>query len=82
MNKLSQISGVARPSDGLRRIATVLHGPSFAASIDSMLEDALAVNALAEAIDRALIHGTSKDGRIDLRETAMHLIREMRGSQR
>ena len=80
--KLSQLSAVIRPTRRMRHLATTLHGPGFAGSIDSMLEDAVAVNALAEAIDRALIVGTSKDGRIDLKETAMALIREMRRSQK
>jgi hypothetical protein len=80
--KVVQISGVARPTRRMTALATALHGPRMAASIDSMLEDAVAVDALAGAIDRALIAGTSRDGRIDLKETAIHLIREMRRSQK
>ncbi len=66
----------------MRHLANTLHGPGFIGSIDSMLEDAVAVNALADAIDRALIVGTSRDGRIDLKETAMALIKEMRRNQK
>ena len=80
--RVSQLSGVARPTRRMRHLAMTLHGPKMAASIDAMLEDAVAVNALAGAIDRALIAGTSKDGRIDLQETALCLMRELRRNQR
>ena len=80
--KIVNISGVAHPTRRMRSLSLSLHGPQFAASVDSMLEDAVAVNALADAIDRSLIAGTSKDGRIDLRETAIALIKEMRRSQK
>ncbi len=63
-------------------MATALHGPGFAKSIDSMLEDAVAVNALAGMLDRAFEAGLSKDGRIDLKEAAMSLIKQMREVQK
>ncbi len=74
--------GIARPTEKMKHIATTLHGPKFAASIDSMLEDATAVNALAAALDRAFSAGLSNDGRLDLRESAMCLIKEMRNNQK
>ena len=80
--KIMQVSGVARPSRRLRMMAKVLHGNKMSEAIDSMMVDATMINALAGMIDRALIKGTSKDGRIDLKDTAMHLIQEMRNNQR
>ena len=80
--KIAPISGVARPTPRMKHLATTLHGPGFASSIDSMLEDATAVNALAGALDRALVAGTAKDGRLDLQEAAMHLIKELRRNQK
>ncbi len=80
--KIAPISGVAYPTPRMRSLATALHGPAFAASIGSMLEDAVAVNALAEALDRAIEAGLSSDGRIDLKAAAVCLIKEMRESQK
>jgi hypothetical protein len=79
--KIVNISGVARPSRKLRRMAAALHGNRMADAIDSMVEDAKVVDALAGAIDRALLHATSKDGRIDLKEAALHMLGEMRRNQ-
>lgn len=80
--KIGQLSGVARPTIRMRQLATTLHGDKFASSVDSMLQDAVAVDALAGAIDRALIEGTSKDGRIDLKVTAAALMRELKNNQK
>ncbi len=80
--KVVPISGVGRPTPLLIRMAMAAHGANFAHSIDSMLDDAVMVNALAGMIDRALVAGTAKDGRLDLKETAIALIREMRRHQK
>lgn len=80
--KVVQIAGRCRPTPRLQRLATVLHGPQFATSINLMVEDSIAVNALAELLDRAMTACTTKDGRLDLREMAMFVIKEMRGAQR
>ncbi len=80
--KLSHISGIAYPTKRLRTLAIALHGIDFANSIGSMVDDAVAVNALAEALDRAFEAGLSKDGRIDLKVAAVHLIGELRRSQK
>ena len=80
--KIVNISGVAKPSRKMRRIATALHGANFAASIDTMLEDAKAVKILAGCIDRALVAAVTKDGRIDLDIAALTLIQELRRNQK
>ena len=79
--KIVNISGVARPSRKLRRMAEVLHGRRMADAIDSMVEDTTAINAMAGLLDRAMTEHTTKDGRLDLREVAMYVIREMRRNQ-
>jgi len=81
-SRIGQLSGVARPTPMMRHLALTLHGPKMAESIDSMLEDAVAVNALATAMDRAMVAGTNASGNVDMREAAMHLIKEMRRSQK
>jgi hypothetical protein len=80
--KIVQISGVAYPTRRMRGLATALHGPKFALSIDSMLEEAGAVNALAEAMEKSLEAALSKDGRVDMKNAAIHLIRLMRNNQK
>jgi hypothetical protein len=80
--KVVNISGVARPSRRMLNMALALHGPKFAQSIDAMVDDAKTVDALAGALDRALLAGTSKDGRVDMREAALALIKELRRHQK
>ena len=80
--KLAQISGVAHLTPKFRHMAETLHGRGFARTIFEMAEDAVAVDALAGALDRAFNAGLSADGRLDLREAAMHLIREMKANQK
>lgn len=79
--KVVHITGVARPSRRMRRMAEALHGKNFAMSIDSAIYDAKIVNAVAGAIERALVAGTNKDGNVDMREAAVHMIKEMRRNQ-
>jgi hypothetical protein len=80
--KIAPISGVAKPSKRMLRIATALHGDKFCRSIGAMLNDAKAVDILAGVLDRALMAGLKSDGRIDLREAALHVIQELRRHQR
>ena len=70
-----------KPSRRLRRMALALHGPGFLGSIADMTRDAVAVEALAAALDRALNAALSKDGRLDLRVAAEHLLGEMKRNQ-
>lgn len=79
--RVAHISGVARPSPRLRRMAAVLHGSRMANAIESMVEDTKAVDALAALLDRAMTTHVTKDGRLDLREVALFVIREMRSHQ-
>ena len=79
--KIGSLSGVARPSRFMRRLAGQF-GTTHLTSIDSMIEDAVMVNGVAAAMERALVAGTSKDGKVDMKTAAIHLIREMRKNQR
>lgn len=80
--KTVQISGRGRPSRLMRRIAEARHGKEFSLSIDSMVEDAKAVDGLAQLLDRAFNHALSPTGSLDLKEAAIFMIREMRRSQK
>ncbi len=80
--KVVSIAGVARPTVRLRQMAAALHGNRMAEAIDSMVEDSKVVDALAGSIDRALIAGQTKDGRIDLRVAALTMLAEMRRNQK
>jgi hypothetical protein len=79
--KVVPIRAHLQPSRKMRRMAQAVHGASFASSMNSMLNDAAIVNAVAGAMERALQAGTNKDGKVDMREAAMHLIAEMRRNQ-
>lgn len=76
------LTGVAHLTPKFRHMAETLHGPGFVRDVFEMAEDAVAVDALAQALDRAFTHALSADGRLDLREAAMHLIKEMKASQK
>lgn len=76
------LAGVAHPTPLMRRMAIARHGPQGVATIDSMIEDAVAVNAMADLMGRALDATANKDGKADLKEAAMFVIKEMRRNQK
>ncbi len=80
--KLAQISGVAHLTPKFRHMAETLHGPGFVNDIFAMAEDAVAVDALAGLLDRAFSHALSTDGRLDLREAAMFVLKAMKEHQK
>ncbi len=80
--RIAPISGVGRPSYRLRRMAEVLHGNKMADAVETMIFDAKAVNALAEAMDQALLASTNLSGNVDMKDAALHLIQWMRRNQR
>lgn len=76
------VRGHGRPSRLMIRMALARHGKKFAHSVDSMLEDAVAVRAMAGLLDRAFNHALKGDGRLDLNDAAIYMIREMRRHQK
>lgn len=72
------ISGIAQPTDKVRRAAEILHGPRVAARMDQVMDDEIAVRALAGILTRAMETQQSKDGRIDMRDVAAYVLAEMR----
>jgi len=80
--KIVNISGRAKPTRRMRALATILHGDKFARSVDSMIDDAVAIDALAGAIDRALTESVTSDGRVDLKKAAAHILGEIKRAQR
>jgi hypothetical protein len=79
--KLALISGVAHLTPKYRHMAETLHGPGFQRTVEQMCNDAVFVDGLARLLDRAFEHAHAADGRIDLREAAMFMIKEMRENQ-
>lgn len=80
--KVVHVSGVARPTKRMRRLASMMHGDRFATSLDSMMVDAIAIDALAGMLDRAFEAGLTKDGRIDLKVAAATLLGEIKANQK
>ena len=76
------ISATCYPSRRLRALAFAKHGPGMAANIYSMVQDAEAIAGLAKILDEAMTDCTSKDGRLDLKDVAAHVIKHMRENQR
>lgn len=72
------LSGVARPTEKMRRQMRMMRGPRAAAQLDQILEDTVAIDALARLLTEALEKCQTKDGRVDMRDVAVHVLREMR----
>lgn len=80
-SQLAQISGVAHLTPKYRHMAETLHGAGFKRTVEQMANDAVLVDGMARLLDRAFEHAHAADGRIDLREAAMFMIKEMRENQ-
>ena len=65
-------------SDKVKRAATILHGSQGVARIGQIMDDEVAVNALAQLIEQAIVARQTKDGRIDWRDVAAHVLAVMR----
>lgn len=81
--KIVSVGGVARPAPAFRRrlgILGVLGGLTgrHPGEVDLMLDDEAAVSALAKVLDEAMARSVSKDGRLDLKDMAAHVLRKMR----
>lgn len=77
-----QLSGHARPSAALRRSLGIMYGPGAQKKLEEALDAETAVDALARLMTEAMEKNQTKDGRIDMRDVAAHVLKEMKRNQR
>lgn len=78
--KVMQVHGRARPVGKMLKVAMLLHGPDMAVRLDKVMEDEVAVNALACLLTEQIEKHTTKDGRVDMRDVAAGVLLHMRRS--
>ena len=71
-----------KAAPAIEAAAKRLYGEQRAVLFTQAMDDMVAVDALAKLLDRALNACTSKDGRLDLRDTAAFVLREIRECNR
>lgn len=79
---MSGLRGIARPTRKLKAQLEMLHGRRFVERMDRVVEDATAIDALARVLTEAMERNLSKDGRVDMRDVAAHVLAEMKRHQR
>lgn len=80
--KVVQISGHALPGPGMRARLTSLGLVPNAQTIGRVMEDIVAVDALARILTEAIDASTTKDGRLDTKDVAAFVLRRMKEHQR
>lgn len=80
--KVVNISGVARPSKRMKHLARTVHGERFERNLGAMLNDAIAIEALAGCLDRAMTKAVNGSGNLDLKLMAAELLGELKRNQR
>lgn len=79
--KVVQVRGRAKPAGKMLKVAMLLHGPGAAVRLDRIMEDEVAVDALARLLTEQIEKNTTKDGRVDMRDVAAGVLLHMRRSQ-
>jgi hypothetical protein len=74
----SNISARLLPAPKIRAAALILNGPQSVARLDRILEDETAIDALSRLLTEAIEKRQAKDGRIDMRDVAAHVLAEMK----
>ena len=67
-----------QPTEALKRRL----GTRAAANIDAMLDGAEAVDSLAGLLDRAITDCLTADGRVDMKDVAHYVLKELRRNQK
>ena len=75
---VGNLSGIARPSFGLRRQFSILRPTSL--DLGTVLQDVDAVAALAAMLEQGIAKVRAKDGRVDTRDLAHGVLAAMRPS--
>lgn len=73
-DNIGTLSGIARPTG---RAAAILRRGHSMAELMAMVEHENAIDALARILDVGFEKGLSSDGRLDLREVAAHVLKEV-----
>jgi hypothetical protein len=76
--KIAPLRGIARPSRRLTGQIGRLYGPKAVERFDQIMDDVVAVDALARLLTEAIERNTTKDGRIDMKDVASHVLGEMK----
>ncbi|HYV99695.1 MAG TPA: hypothetical protein VE967_19705 [Gemmatimonadaceae bacterium] len=72
------LSGVARPTPGLRQRMRLLYGKSAVERLDQIVEDTTAIDALSRLLTEAMEKCQTKDGRVDMKDVAAFVLGEMK----
>lgn len=75
-------TATARPAPALEQSLRHLYGERKVIAMTRAMDDMVSVDALAKLLDRAMGMATSKDGRLDLRDMAAFMLREIREANR
>lgn len=84
MNRIGELRGVARPSPALRRRLGIINAVGAHAlphSVEGIINNSIAVDALARLLTEAIEKNQRTDGRVDMKDVAAHVLAEMRASQ-
>lgn len=80
--KVVNLSGVARPSRFLRRLAGLHASPTAILDIPTVIEDARMVKGVQVAMEAALQASTNASGAVDMEAAALHFIQTMLRNQK
>lgn len=75
---IAPLSGIARPTRALRNRIGKLYSPGETREITAMMDDFVAVDALARLLTEGIDKVTTKDGRLDTKDLAAFVLRHMR----
>ena len=76
--KIAPLRGIARPSPRLVGQIGRIYGPRAVGQFTQIMDDVVAVDALARLLTEAIERNTTKDGRIDMKDVAAHVLGEMK----
>lgn len=82
MGDSGNLRGVARPTRKLRARLEMIHGRGFVERMDRVVEDETAIDALARLLTEAIEKNQTRDGRVDMKDVAAHVLAEMRRNPR
>lgn len=77
MPNIVQIAGVAHPTASMRRRMGIVRALGGGPNAAAMIAGSEAVDALARLLTEAIETRQTKDGRIDMRDVAAHVLAEM-----
>lgn len=76
--RVGNLSGIARPTRKMRRQMAAMYGERAVVRFDKVLDDEVAIDAFSRLLTEAMEKCQTKDGRVDMRDVAVHVLREMK----